>query len=124
MKFPKKQQGLSVSGWLFLIVLIGGMVSLIAKLAPYYFDFNTVSAVLDTMSREQGMVDKTVPEIRTILVKRMKLNNIRDFDIDHRMTITRAADRTTIEMKYEARVPLAGNVDIVANFEKNVQLRD
>jgi hypothetical protein len=76
------------------------------------------------MEREPGLVNKTVPDIKAMLIKRMKLNNIRDFDLDNRMVITRASDRITIDMKYEGRVPLAGNLDIVASFEKHVQLRD
>jgi len=124
MNFPKQQRGMSGSGWLLLIVVLSGLVSVGAKLAPHYFDFNTISQVLDAMTREQGLVNRSVPDIKAQLVKRLKLNSIRDFDFENRMVIKRASDRIIIDMKYEVRVKLVANLALVSDFEKKVELRN
>lgn len=124
MNFPNKQQGMSFSGWLLVIVVIGGMVSLGANLAPLYFDFSTIGAVLESMEREPGLNDKSEGELKALILKRLTMNNIRDFDIGHKMVIKKDSDRTNIDMQYESRVPLFGNLELVAKFEKHVLLRD
>ena len=124
MNLPGKQQGLSTSGWIFLILIIGGLTTLGMKLAPHYMDFNTITTLLDNMSREQGLVDKRASEIKAMITKRLKLNNIRDFGLDEKLTIKRASDRLIIELNYDAKVPIAGNLQLLATFAHKVELRD
>jgi len=124
MSFLKKQAGLSASGWMFLIVIIGGIVSLGAKLAPYYFDHTTVSTILEGMTNEPGLIEKRIPELDALIIKRLKLNNIRDFDLGNRMVMNRGSDRIIIDLNYEVRIPLVANLELLASFEKHVELRD
>jgi hypothetical protein len=120
----KKQSGLSASGWIFLVLIIGGFVSIGAKLAPYYFDHTTVSTILKSMTNEPGLVDKRIPELDAMIVRRLKLNNIRDFDLGNRLVMKRGSDRIIIDLDYEVRIPLVSNLELVASFEEHVELRD
>ena len=124
MSLLRNQRGLSMAGWLFLIMIFGSVLTVGTKLAPLYLDHNTMSNILDRLALEQGMVKKGNTELRAIIKKRLKLNNIRKFDLEHNMTLTRPEGRVVIDLNYEVRLPLLHNVDLIAAFEKQTILRD
>lgn len=124
MNVPHYQRGLGVAGWIFMILLFGGVLTVGTKLFPYYMDHSTMSGVLDGIAAMDGVATKRTDEIRDLIKHRFKLNNIRDFPIKDEIEIKRTANGVDIVMDYEARVPLVYNVDLVASFHKQVALRD
>lgn len=124
MKFPRDQKGLGAIGWLFLILLFGGFLTIGAKLFPHYLDYNTMAGVLESIAKIDGMASRRAPDIRDVIAKRFNLNNIRDFPIDENIEIKRSQNGVEIIMAYEVRVPLVSNIDLVASFDKQVELRN
>lgn len=124
MKARRSQQGLSLSGIIIVLLMAGAATSVGLKLVPFYMDFNTIGAFLDTMAQENGMVNKRTVELKAIITKRLKMNNIRDFKVEDRMTIKRAADRVIIDLDYEIREPVVYNISLLLSFKKKVELRD
>ena len=117
-------RGMGTGGWIFLIFVVGGVVTIGTKLAPLYLDHNTMSSILDGLASEQGIVDKRTDDIDDMIRKRFKMNNIRDFDFKKGMKITRPEDRVVVDLNYEVRVPLIGNVDLVAHFDHHTEMRN
>lgn len=109
---------------IFAILIFGGALSLGAKLVPLYMDHNTMSSILDKMSEEQGMGSRGDSAIRDEMRKRFKLNNIREFDLREHVQIERHGRGTDLILDYEVRVALVSNLDLIASFDKKVELRD
>ncbi len=124
ISLSRNRQTGNVGGYLLAIIVIGGAISLGSKLIPLYMDHNTMSSILDKMAEEQGMGAQTDGALRDAMKKRFKLNNIRDFDIKQHTKIDRTGRGTDIIMDYEVRMTLVHNLDIVAAFNKKVELRD
>jgi hypothetical protein len=124
MNLPNKQQGMSASGWIFLILIIGGMTTIGMKLIPFYMDFGTVKTVLNDMSQEPGLVNKRLSVIEGMIVKKLKLNNIRDFGVKDRITLKRASDRVVIDVMYNEKIPVVANIQLLVSFDHRVELRD
>jgi len=124
MRLPKHQRGLSTAGWMFLILIIGAIITVGTKLAPLYIDHNTMSNILDGLAEEKGMVTKGSRELTEIITKRFKLNGIRSFNLKDNMTIKRPGNNLVITLDYEVRLPLVHNVDLIASFEKETIFRD
>ncbi len=124
MNIPHQQRGITMPGWIFLILIVGSTVTVGTKLAPLYLDHNTMGNIIDRLAQERGMVKKGNGELTAIIRKRFKLNNIRTFDLKRNMTIKRPENRVVITLDYEVRVPLISNVDLVASFDKQTILRD
>ncbi len=120
----KHRQAGGMSGVFFVILILGGSISLGAKLVPLYTDHNTMSSILDKMAEEPGMGSRGDGSIREELRKRFKVNNIRDFDVGKHVQIERHGRGTDVIMDYEVRVPLVSNLDLIAAFDKKVELRD
>ena len=50
----------------------------------------------------------------------MRVNNIRDFELES-ITSSRAGGATAININYERRIPIAGNIDIILSFDDQIQ---
>lgn len=121
---PFHQRGVGFAGWLILILVFGGLLSVGTKLFPVYMDHSTISNLLDKMAEEDGMAIKTKSEISKIVTNRLKLNNIRDFKIADHLEINRTKNGTELVLDYEIRVPVVSNLDMIASFNKEVELRN
>ena len=123
MKFSNRQRGLGVAGWLILIVVFGGITTIGMKLVPLYLDHNTMSNIIDGVAAEPNIGNKRNIDIQEMIINRFKINNIRDFDWKKNLVIKRDSEGVKIILDYEARVPLAGNVDLMAKFYKEANIR-
>ena len=99
-----RQRG-NAGGYIIAILLFGALLTLGSRLGPLYMDHNTMSNILDKMGDEQGLGSKGDGELRDIIKKRFKLNNIRDFDIKQHIQFVRTGRGTDIVMDYEIRLP-------------------
>jgi len=124
MNLPKKQRGLTVFGWLMLIIIIGGSTTIGIRLVPHYMDFNNAVSLLEGMSREPGMINKRTVDMTAMFRKRLKLNNIYNFDLKERLKIKRGPDKVTIDLEYEVREPIVANIYVLMIFKHHVQLRN
>lgn len=116
------QSGLSVMAWLLVLMGIGAVAMLTVRLAPHYIDFQTLVTVVEGLpSQSVHTMSKT--EIREIMLKRMKINNIRDLDVRTILEIDRKRDGTTLILHYERRESLVYNVDLVLTFDRRFPFR-
>ena len=122
--FPNRQRGVGFAGWLVIILVVGGAISIGTKLLPIYMNNNTIEGLMDKMAEEPEMGIKTKDEILRMLANRMSLNNIREFDVKGSLEVVRTKDGTTLVLDYEKRVPVVANLDLIASFNKEVELRE
>jgi hypothetical protein len=118
---PNKQKGMTAIGWLLVIavVVIFALVGL--KLIPVYFDGYKIAASMDSLASDQDARNKGPGEIKKLLLKRLDINMIYDIkpeDID----ITRSTNGYNVEIDYEPRVNLFGNLYFVVVFDKTVEV--
>jgi len=121
MKTQYRQRGMTGTGWLLVLFLIGFFSLLTLKLAPVYMENYTVKTVLASLEQEPLITKKSVTEIRKMIRRRMKVNGIYEFDKDA-IKITRKGGVTTVEIDYEVQKNVAGNVDLLIFFSDSVEL--
>jgi hypothetical protein len=123
MRRMKQLQTGGVGSWIFIILVFGGSLSMGLKLVPLYMNHNTMSSVLDAMAEEDGLAARRTNDLQQMMMQRFKMNNIREFDVKENVEIKRSSNGTEIIMDYEVRIPLVQNLDLIAAFEKSVELR-
>tara|TARA_B110000285_G_C15142845_1_gene632227 strand:+ start:3819 stop:4148 length:330 start_codon:yes stop_codon:yes gene_type:complete len=106
------------------LLIIASLVSVGSRLVPLYLDHNTMSSVMEKMSKENGLALQREADIRETMSKRLKINNIRDFDLKKHLTVVRSKAGTELVLDYEERVHLVNNLSLIAVFDKKVPLRD
>lgn len=125
MKNIAKQQGISVMGALFGLVLVGFFASIGFKVLPHYMDNKALVKMINAVDRDSGGVQiRSVGEFYTHLNKNMGVNNIRDLNAADIVEIRSEGPDFYVDMKYEVREPILKNIDLVVKFEQKFRVRN
>lgn len=125
MKNIAKQQGISVMGALFGLVLVGFFASIGFKVLPHYMDNKALVKMINAVDRDSGDVQiRSVGEFYTHLNKNMSVNNIRDLNAADIVEIRSEGPDFYVDMKYEVREPILKNIDLVVKFEQKFRVRN
>ena len=117
------QRGMSI--WVLIYILgslgVFGLVGL--KLFPAYLESFKVDKALEGLMEDPRLKDMSKNEIKASLVKRLDIDEVRritERNFNDYVTIDTKGNRVVITVDYSADVALAGNVSIVAHFNKQV----
>lgn len=116
----KAQQGMSMLGMLTTVVLVASILLLAIKIIPLYIDDYAIANALEAVIQEEDIVTANKKQVQASIVRRLSADYTRDLK-DDEIIITKEKDKTIIDVVYEARVPIAYNLDIVAKFEHRVE---
>lgn len=105
------QAGISLTGLIFVLVVLGMAAVFAIKLVPAYAEYSAVKEAI-VRAKEAG---GTPREIQVAFDKNAGMNNvtaIRGRDL----AITREDGELQVSFAYEKRVPLVGNVSLVIDY--------
>lgn len=113
----KTQRGVTMIGWIFLLIPMAIVGYAGIRLAPIYMTYGKVVKAMEQVADESANAG-SAQEIRYALEKRidiegMEYPSIKDY------TIRRDGRAWVIEIEYEDPVPLFGNLAVVATFKKS-----
>jgi len=117
----KNQAGMTGMGWLTVIALVLFFALLIVKLVPTYIENYSIKTVLHSLEEEPLITQKTPKQIRELINKRLTINGVYDFD-QKAITIQKDSGVLTVDITYEVRKPMFGNIDAVMSFNDNVEM--
>lgn len=117
---PRQQRGFSKIGLVFMLVVLVSVLTIGLKILPVYIDHNFVRGVAETLLESGRASSMTQAEVREELAASMRVNNVRDFDLDS-ITTSRANGASAISITYERRVPLVANIDVILSFDDQIQ---
>ena len=116
----RKQRGVTMIGWIFLLVPIAVCGYAGIRLAPTYMNYGKVARVMEQTAKEStGETSQLL--IRTALEKRLDIEII-EFPDTRDFVVRREGQSWVIEISYEDPVPFFGNVSLVPKFEKSVRI--
>ncbi len=111
----KQQRGLSALGWLFVITIFGFSLLVASKLGPHYLDNRFVVETLEALGEDPAFPRMSLVEIRSKLDKTFNINNVRG-QATESVKVTKNSTGTLVQIKYEERVHLLHNIDVVLTF--------
>ena len=118
----KSQQGLT----LISLVAIGGLVVfgalLLLKLYPPYYGYFKVSSAMNSVKEESGNAELSDADIKNHLMRRFQIDDVDDQLSDKDIVIKKTKAGKEVSVVYEVRVPIVGNLDAVASFNKTVTM--
>jgi hypothetical protein len=116
------QRGITLIGWLVLLVPIAILVYAGICLAPHYLNYMRVAKSLSETASEARSGDATnAQSLRSALGKHFDIEGIEKptlTDID----IHRDSDHWVMIADYEDLTPLLGNVSLLVQFHKEAQV--
>ena len=117
----KYQAGMTGLGWLTVIALVLFFALLIVKLVPTYIEHYSIKTVLHSLEEEPLITQKTPKQVRELITKRLTINSVYDMD-PKAITITKESGVLTVDIAYEVRKPMFGNIDVVMSFSDEAQM--
>ena len=123
MRTMKNQRGMTMWSLLFVLGVIAFIVFLILKLLPVYLADMKVRSALDSLTRQTDAGSMSKGDIAEGLRKRFEIDNVDHVDLGKDMTITARGRNRTIRIKYEAVVPMMGNVSALMEFDPQREVR-
>jgi hypothetical protein len=103
-----------------LLVVIAFVAIIFLKIMPVYFDGFKVGDVVTGMKEERGLGDKTSNEIKTMILRRLDVNMVSDVTKED-IFIEKIKNEVLIDVEYEVRKNMFGNLDVVISFKKSVE---
>jgi hypothetical protein len=108
------QRGMTTTSALFMLFMVGFLLTVAFKLAPHYLDNRIIQSAIDQVG-QSDINGKSNSQIRRKIADFFTINNIRDVDV-RKVVIARDDSGTKIGLDYEKRIEMFGNVDVVLKF--------
>ncbi len=74
----QRQRGISITGLVFLLALLGTIAIVGMRIVPLYADYLTVLQIAKDMQNDGSLLTNSKREISNILNKRFRTNNLWD----------------------------------------------
>lgn len=117
----QKQKGLTAITWIILLGLIGIQAVMALRIIPVYLNHGTVKTIMDNVASDVDLRGKTAGEIKKILSSRLQVNNIYALqESKDAFKFKKLTDGLQVDLHYERRGPIYGNLEFVATFEYQV----
>jgi len=120
-RITANQRGAGGGGFIALMAVIGISVLLLLKLFPVYMEHFNVTTSLESLSSETEIKSLKKGAIKELLQRRFSINDVKSVGKEH-IVIEKTKTGMTIDIAYEVRKPLVGNIDLVIHFNDHLAL--
>lgn len=110
------QRGYSFWSVAFNVLVLGGALVLILRIAPAYLEYMTIKDIVTRAAEEYDPQNETLQDIRTHLRKLLNTSQVYDIKAED-IEIFREKGKVVIDATYEVRFPLVWIVDGVMRFD-------
>ncbi len=121
MQSKNKQKGLTGVSIIVLLVFFAFFAVALLKIMPIYFDSFKVGDVVSALKDERGLGEKPNSQIVKMILKRLDVNMVSDVTKEH-IFIEKIKNEVLIDVEYEVRKPMFGNLDVILSFKKSVEV--
>ena len=119
----RKQQGITLFGFLMVLVVVAYFAFTAIRLFPVYTEYYSVCESMDTVAKLPSAGNASRRDIEKMLEKRFDIGYVESVDLQKNLTLTKVPEGQSLNVVYEVRKPFAYNVDFVAKFDYTVILR-
>lgn len=117
----RNQSGLTLIGFVIVLALVGVFAYVGMKLFPMYSEFYSVKQALKGLAAEPGIANTDPAKVKDLLFRRLYVSYAENVKPNN-VKITRDAQGYVIDVSYEVRRELIGNLDVVGKFEASENL--
>lgn len=124
MKMHRNSRGITLIGFAILLCVAGFFAYLAMRLIPVYIEYFGVVKSMEQLRSEGVWAQRSIEEIRRDLSVKFDAQYVDASNIPPQaIQLKRESGGATLRIAYERRVPFMYNIDLVATFDKSVNLR-
>ena len=116
----KRQRGISLIGFILLLAVAVFVTYIGMKIVPIYVDYFSVSSAMKGIQNEPGIANKSPRDIKSLFFRRLYVNFV-EVVKEENVKVTRRGG-LQLQVAYEVRRPIMGNLDVIVTFDKSVYL--
>jgi len=118
-----KQRGITMIGWLVLLIPIAIVGYTGIRLAPVYLNYMKVARTIEQTAEEhKGDESNSVTSIRNTIDKHLDIESV-DFPTSKEIVVRREGQSWVLEANYEDTAPLFSNIFMLVKFDKRVDIK-
>lgn len=117
----RHQTGLTVLGGLLLVILVGVVVIIALRVTPIYIEYYQIRKALATVGEDINSYNIDTGEIRKRLERHFMIDYISAIK-PRDLHIRKQQGKISVDLNYEDRRPLFGNLQVVGHFNESIQL--
>src|SRR5699024_4914225 len=122
METMHNQRGLSLLGYIVILVLVLFFTYIGIKLVPVYLNHMALMSEVTAVASEPGTANRPPSAIQRDLVRRLKISYV-DYVEPQHITIERG-DKPQLVVQYEVEKHLMGNIDAIIRFNSAKPLQN
>jgi len=123
-KDMKKQQGMTLIGWVMVLAIIAFFATFVMRLLPMYQEYYSVLQIMDGMEIELKNNKLTKKQVMTLLEKRFDTGYVFSVKKDN-IEISRGKNNvhvSKIAIDYEVRKPFMAQINLVGHFKTEIDV--
>ncbi len=119
-----KQRGITMIGWLFLLIPIAIVGYAGVRLTPIYLNYMKVARSLEQTAKQHAADGDSTnqADIRNTLEKHFDVESV-DFPKVRDVIIRREGRTWVMQTVYEDATPLFGSISMLIKFDKTVEIK-
>ena len=122
MQIIKHQKGMTAIGWMLVIILLVSAALLAMKIFPIYIEGYNVRSVVKGLSEDPDIGTLQAGQIKSRILKRLSVNMVHAVSKDD-VYVTPSSAGYLVELDYEVRENVVGNLDIVVAFNYSTDVQ-
>ncbi len=111
-----RQRGLSLLGWVVVLIVLAVFGTAAFRMVPAYMEYNTIRSTINSVLDDNKTAMMSEHEVRGALSKRFTINQVDVIGVND-LAISKNGGDVTVGVDYEVRRPLFYNVSVVMHFE-------
>ncbi len=117
----RTQKGITLMSFLVVLVIAGFFALIAMKLFPMYSEYYSLKGVMKELAAKPNSASLSPAQIQTELDRRFNIAYVSSVKKEH-IKVIRNGRAAQLNIAYEVRVPLLGNLDAVGKFDNTVDL--
>lgn len=115
------QQGFLNTAQIVFFIAVGTWIVLAVKLAPLFIEHYQIKSALQALEKEPNLAQMSAREIWNALEKRLDVNYVANTIKKEHLRLARRDGRLTVQIVYEGRRNLFGNLDAALRFDDSIE---
>lgn len=115
----RAQQGITLIGFIVVLVVLGCVAYLAMRLIPMYSEYFSVTKALNGVIADPGLSTMDERKIRDLISRRFEISYVDSIEAKD-VKFKRDQNGVVLSVDYEVRKPVVSNIDLIAHFQKTV----
>lgn len=116
-----KPRGMTLMSFVMILVVVGFFALVIMKLFPMYSEYYSLKSVMKEYAAQSNSASIPPQQMHNELNRRFGIAYVSSVKKEH-IKVVREGGQSKLNIAYEVRTPLFGNLDVVGNFDHTVDL--